>query len=121
MLVHTVRVAVEAQARLLDRIEPKAGVTFGPFEVDVAIPDAKASLLGGLAEGWEEHAFEPFACLEDDVLVRAQVDSWPRAPEEQEQLMRLVADRICNTFGALQPVYVARRGRKAGRLSREYA
>lgn len=51
VLVHAVRVAVEAQASLLDRVEQQAGVAFEPFEVDVATPDAKGSLLERLAEG----------------------------------------------------------------------
>jgi hypothetical protein len=62
VLVHAVRVAVEAQARLLERVDQTAGSAFEPFEIDVALPDAQGSLIGGLAEGWEDpqHAFEPF-------------------------------------------------------------
>lgn len=123
VLVHATRVAIEAQARLLDQVDQTVAASFEPFEIEVAIPDAKGSLLGGVAEGWEQpqHAFEPFSCIEDHVLVRAQVDSWPRTPGDQEQLIRLVADRICNAFGALQPLYVARQGRTAGLLSPDYA
>jgi hypothetical protein len=55
------------------------------------------------------------------VLVGLQANSWPRAAKDQEQLIRQIADRVCNAFGVLQPLYIARQGRAAGLLSREHA
>jgi len=100
------------------------GVTIdGQFEIVVAVPDAGGMVLGGLNEGREqpEHAFDPPRAMEDDVMVRMQVEDWPIDPGELETLALRVVDRACDAFGDCQLRYLRRRGHAAGTMSGGYA
>ena len=125
VLVHALRAAIESQARLLARLDETGFDTarLHPFEINFALPGAQGAVLGGLADGWEEpqYAFSPSVCLDRDVLVRLELDEWPQARDEQDGLIRAAADRICNAFGTNEPLYLARVGNLAGRLSPDYA
>lgn len=120
VLVHAIRVVVESQARLLQQ-RPEDDL--GPFELIVAIPDAGGALLGGFAEGWAgpEYEFEIQTCLESDVLLRHEVDPWPKGPHEQEDLVVKVAARVCRSFSVDVNPFLPRLPAGLGVLSREYA
>jgi len=125
VLIHAVRIALESESGLLDRLvglsAPAAELS--PFEIIVAIPDTEGAVLGGLNEGWDppEHAFNPPRALEQNVLVRLDIEEWPTDSSGREDVFFRVADRMCEAFGDDQRRYIARRGANAGRMSAGYA
>jgi hypothetical protein len=125
VLVHIVRVVVHAQARVIGWVagRPPAVTVDGPFEIVVAVPDTEGMMLGGLNEGWEqpEYAFDPPRALEDNVMVRVQVEDWPTDPGDLEILALRVVDRVCEAFGDRQQRYLRAGGPEAGTISRSYA
>lgn len=121
VLTHAIRLVVESQARLVARIGDDQ---LAPYEVNVALPGAGGALLDGFADGWRraEHDFDLDAtCLEENPLVRAEVEQWPMDVDGQEALIVNVARRVCDAFGVREPRFLARRGPHEGRLSPEYA
>jgi hypothetical protein len=126
MLAHLIRVVIETQARVLAwaRHRSPAVDIGGPFEIIVAIPAAAQMVLGGLNEGWEEpeHALDtPSRALENNALVRLQVDEWPTGEDELGRLVWRALDRACEAFGDRQQRFRARLGPGAGTMSRKYA
>lgn len=120
MLVHAARVAIETQARLCGWL---GSDDLSPFEMIVALPGAGDCVLDGLADGWErpEYAFEVPQCLEQDPLIRIEVESWPEDSAGQETLLVTMADRICASFADRSPRYRPFVNGGPGELSRDYA
>ena len=119
-IVHAIRVAVESQGRALAARPPIEG----PFELVIAITDTGGSLLGGLADGWQDPAswLEGPTCLTPEVLIRAHVDEWPIDDDAQSQLIFSAADRACNAWGTIDRLFTPPIGSaNAGRLSKSYA
>ena len=126
MLARIIRVVIETQARVLAwaRRQVPAVDIGGPFEINVAIPAAAQLVLGGLNEGWEEpeHALDtPPRALENNALVRLQVDEWPTGEDELRHLLWRALDRACEAFGDRQQRFRARLGPGAGTMSQRYA
>lgn len=119
-VVHAVRVAIESQARLLERRDDD---DLGPFELLVAMPDAGGSVLSGFADGWSnpEYDFEVRTCPEADLFLRREVDPWPVDPHRQEDLLVKVATRLCAGFNLDQPCFLPRLPAGIGVLTRDYA
>lgn len=126
MLAHLVRVVVDTQARVLawaGRQSPVVEV-MAPFEIVVAVPAAAQMALGGPNEGWEqpEHALDPPSrALENNVLVRLQVNEWPAGEDDLRGLVWRTLDRACEAFGDRQRRFLARLGPGAGTMSARYA
>jgi len=103
VLVHVVRVVIETQSRLLDRLAGNGSgdLVAPPFELVVAVAGAQAALLGSLNDGWAEpdQAFDPPQALEQNLLVRVQVQQWPQDDDAREQLLSRATDRLCEAFG----------------------
>jgi len=120
VLVHAVRVAIATQARLCAKL---GSDDLSPFEMIVAIPDAKGTVMTAFAEGWgrPEHEFEVPSCLEEDPMVRTEVEAWPIDPGDQEQLLFRVASRVCASFDIHEPRFLPRVGGGYGPLSPQYA
>lgn len=120
MLVHAVRVAISTQARLCAKL---GSDDLSPFEMVVAIPDAKGAVLTAFAEGWgrPEHDFEVPSCLDNDPMVRTEVGTWPIDPRDQEQLLFRVASRICASFDVREPRFLPWARGGFGPLSPQYA
>ncbi len=120
VLVHAVRVAIATQARLCTKL---GSDDLSPFEIVVVVPGAKDTVLTAFAEGWgrPEHDFEVPSCLEEDLMVRMEVETWPIDPGEQEQLLFRVASRICASFNIHEPRFLPRVGGGYGPLSPQYA
>lgn len=120
ILVHAARVAIETQGRLIERTGTEAD---SPVELIVAVPGAQGAVLCGLADGWEEpeHDFDPLRCLEPDLLIRTEVETWPLAPAAREELLLKVSGRICEAFGDPAPRFLPRVASGAvGHLSPTY-
>jgi len=120
VLVHAVRVAISTQARLCAKL---GNDDLSPFEITVAIPDAKGTVLTAFAEGWgrPEHDFEVPSCLEEDPMGRMEVEAWPIDPGDQEELLFRVASRVCASFDIHEPRFLPRVGGGYGPLSPQYA
>jgi hypothetical protein len=119
-IVHAIRVAVESQGRALALTLPIEG----PFELVVAVPGTGGSLLGGLADGWEDPVswLDGNTCVTSEVLVRAQVNEWPTDDDGQSQLIVSMAHRVCNGWGTTERLFAPpNRTPNAGRLLKTYA
>jgi hypothetical protein len=125
MLVHLARVVVHTQGRVYDWTgSHAASVTAdGPFEIIVAAAGTAGMMLDGCNQGWDplEYAFNPPRALEKNVMVRLQVESWPKEQDDLEALAMRVIDRACQAFGDDQQRYLSRGGTEAGTMSRRYA
>lgn len=113
VLVHAARLVTETQARLLELL---AMSELLPLEINVAVPGALGALLDGFAAGWPAagdfgHISE---CLEEDPLVRLEVEEWP---EDTTELVISMAQRVCEAFGIRETRYlVGQDHREAGQL-----
>jgi hypothetical protein len=124
VLAHLVRVAVELQFKVIEWAGKYTTDTpiAGPFEIIVAVPDAKGTVLGGLNQGWEQPddalLMPPPRAMETNVMVRVQVDDWPKTDEGIEALMFRTLDRACEAFGDRDQRY---RNRNQGVMPKSYA
>jgi len=103
-----VRLALAAQAKAALMLAEAGSVPDGPWEAVVALPGAKGSWLGMLAEGWAdpEHAFDVNVCEDDDPLVRVELPRLPRDANEAREVLTTTLGRVVNAFGATQPLHV---------------
>lgn len=108
VLVHAVRVAVDAQRAVLDRVSEQVD---GPYEVVIAIPGTGNAGLGARADGWSNDPWNVLdhRCAQDDIAIREQVEEWP-VGAASEQLVVRIAGRICNAFGFVEDLFAPQRG-----------
>jgi hypothetical protein len=102
-------IAVALQSEVADRwhVNP-------PFELTVALRHANGAILGSFAEGWPEPQtvfWDSAACIEDDILLRWEVDG-----VDAEVLALEVGDRLEQAFGSTLRRHLANRGDYAGRF-----
>lgn len=104
-----VRLAIKAQAAALENLSSRNRWTpDGPWEISVALPGARGTVLGALADGWEEpkNAFDVHECAEDDPLVTLELAAVPTEAREQREMLRRVLARVVNAFGTTLPLYL---------------
>lgn len=126
MLAHLVRVAVHLQSSTIDWAQKQSPVVpiEGPFEVIVAIPESAGMLLGGLNAGWEEPQYSmlpPPRALESNIMVRMQLEEWPKDEVEVETMAISVLDRACEAFGDRDQRYLSNQGPTRGTMDKNYA
>lgn len=90
----------------------------GPWEVTLALVGTEGSLLGGLAEGWEQpfggfHDATP--CRNSNVLIRVERDDLPSAGDAREFAFTL-GGLIENAWGYAIRRFIARTGPLEGQL-----
>lgn len=105
-----VRLALHAQELVLAHLAERGRwAPAGPWQISVALPGARGSVLGALASGWEEpdHAFEPNVCVEDDPFVALELADSPRGRDDRRQVLSRVLARVVNAFGTTTPLYLA--------------
>lgn len=104
-----VRLALQAQDRVLGHLgERRRWAPAGPWEVSVALPGAKGTVLGALAAGWEdpERDFDPSVCAEEDPLITLELADVPRDDDARREALRRVLARVVNAFGTTTPLYL---------------
>lgn len=118
VLAHAARVLVETQSSIIQSLS-----IAGPFEVLVAVAGTENGCLSGVAAGWEEpmRLYPVPICRDSNLLVRLQVDQWPKEAPGQLELVEQLADRICNAFGILQRVYAPYSNEGPGHMDESYA
>jgi hypothetical protein len=117
VLVHAVRAAIAAQARLCQQVGDLA-----PFELTVGIHMPQGSILTAFAAGWAqpEHALEVDTALEMHPIIREEVEPWPVDAQDQEELLVRVGSRICSAFDVAEPRFLPWLGQGLGVLSEDY-
>lgn len=96
--------ATALQRELIERFELKE-----PWEVSVAIRNARNATLGSFAEGWAELGnglWDPSTCVDDHVHLRFEYESFP----DSQEFAFSVGDRLENAFGTTDRRYLAHRG-----------
>jgi hypothetical protein len=92
------------------------GIT-GPFEVSLAIRGTRGSVLGNLGAGWEEPsdaiALTPPTCPENHVLIRREVEMWPK-DEGCHDLAISLGAAIEDAWGVEERRFLARIGDASG-------
>lgn len=121
VVAHAIRMAVECQARLIERHHLDQLL---PMEVDVALPGAERAILAGFASGWaipEYDLGEVRECVETGPLVRLEVEEWPDEVGRAD-LIKSLAQRVCDSFGVREPRFLVNSGQPgAGQLLPTYA
>lgn len=122
VVVGAVRLAVRAQTAALEHLaDRELWAPSGPWEVTVALPGARGTVLGALAPGWDEpkNAFDVHECAEDDPLVTLELADIPRDVRDQREVLRRVVARVVNAFGTTLPLYLPH-GNTAGEIPDAY-
>lgn len=117
-----VRLALTAQDAALTYLETHGRWTpEGPWELTVALPGARDSLLGGYAEGWRDadELDTPPQCREDEVLVRVELRAAPRDANDRDEVLRVMLGRVVNAFGTTTAFHMPARG-QSGRVDPGY-
>ena len=90
----------------------------GPFEVAVALPRTSHALLADFGEGWRDplRDFDGPAsrCLEPNILLRYECETWPESPEAIQAVAFTLGARIEDTWGSKERRYLARTGERSG-------
>lgn len=104
-----VRLAIKAQAAVLAHLSERGRwAPGGPWELAVALPGARGTVLGALADGWDEpgRGSDGHACAGDDPLVVLELDGIPGEVRAQREVLRRVLARLVNAFGTTLPLYL---------------
>lgn len=104
-----VRLAIRAQAAVLAHLSERGRwAPGGPWELAVALPGARGTVLGALADGWDEpgKGSDGHACVGDDPLVTLELDGVPGEIRAQREALRRVLSRVVNAFGTTLPLYL---------------
>ena len=90
----------------------------GPFEVTVALRRTLGALLGDLGEGWRDPLRDfggpAFRCLEPNLLLRYECDTWPDGPQAIQEAAFSVGARIEDAWGTKERRYLATTGERNG-------
>jgi len=92
----------------------------GPWEVTLALHDTEGCLLGEFGEGWAEpsRTVRPQApCFDANVVVRKELETFPRAPEPIRDLAFRFGGRIDDAWGVRQRRFLDHRGEREGEFS----
>lgn len=106
-IVAVVRTALQTQAAVILRLGSGTDLAGGPWELTIAVPGAKGSLLGAYAPGWQpaEHVDNPPMCTAENPVVRLEIEQFPTDPDGVAALLDLAMGRAVNIFGTTDPLY----------------